>query len=286
MSAAAMRDLLKQPKLIRSLGAQDVFSAMIMVKAGIDLLFAGGYGVSASMLGLPDVGLMTMSEMAEAVRRMADRLSIPLVADGDTGHGDLQNVARTVREFEAAGAAGILLEDQVHPKRCGHLEGKNVIPAEEMSLKLRAALDARRDADFVIFARTDALAVEGIEAAIERANRYAEVGADVCFVEGPTSLEQLRRIPREVNAPLLANMLTGGVTPIVAFDELHAMGYKIGVCPIAGLLAAGTAVKRLAETLLASGRVDQCLADQMTFADVKQLLGTDEFLDLRRRLES
>jgi 2-methylisocitrate lyase-like PEP mutase family enzyme len=155
-----------------------------------------------------------------------------------------------------------------------------------MRLKLRAALDARRDPEFVVFARTDALAVEGVDAAIERARNFAEEGADVCFVEGPTSLEQLRQIPREVDTPLLANMLTGGVTPIVPFAELELMGYKIAVCPIAGLLAMGSAIRQLTESTLRSGRVDATTSELMTFEEVKTLLGVWETLNLRRRLES
>ncbi len=278
--------MLLRPGLIASLGAHDVFSALVMQQAGIEMLFAGGFGVAASTLGLPDLGLITLTEMAEAVRRMTAQVSIPVVADGDTGHGDLQNVVRTVRELEAAGAAGLLLEDQVHPKRCGHIAGKDVIAAEEMCLKLRAALDTRRDDDFVIFARTDALAVAGIDAAIERANLYADQGADVCFVEGPTTLEELERIPREVPKPLLANMLTGGVTPIVSFSELERMGYKIGVCPIAGLLATGAAIKLCAERLRKQGQVNVEDGSLMTFEEVKRLLGVPEIVSLRERLES
>src|SRR5438105_13535504 len=160
------RNLLTRPGIIRSLGAHDVFTARLIEAAGLETVFIGGFGTSASMLGLPDVGLLTLTEMADAVRRMALRVSIPVVADGDTGHGDPHNVARTVREFEQAGAAGILLEDQVTPKRCGHFEGKQIIPAEEMVLKLRAAQEARRNPDFVLIARTDARAVEGIDGAI------------------------------------------------------------------------------------------------------------------------
>src|SRR5262249_53648057 len=177
-----LRHLLSVPGIIRSLGAHDVYTARLIEAAGLETVFLGGFGTSASLLGLPDVGFITLTEMADAVRRMASRVSIPVVADGDTGHGDLHNVLRTVREFERAGAAGVLLEDQVTPKRCGHFEGKALIPAGEMVLKLRAALDAREDKDFVIVARTDARAVEGIDSAIERAGRYAEAGADVCFV--------------------------------------------------------------------------------------------------------
>src|SRR5579871_2204260 len=244
------RDLLKQPGIIRSLGAHDVFTARLIEAAGLETVFLGGFGTSASLLGLPDVGFLTLTEMADAVRRMAQRVGIPVVADGDTGHGDLHNVARTIREFERAGAAGILLEDQVAPKRCGHFAGKQIIPAGEMVLKLRAALAAREDPDFVIVARTDARAVEGLEGAIARANRYGAAGADVCFIEAPESRAELERVPRAVNYPLLVNMLTGGATPILPVDELERLGYKIVVCPIESLLVAGAAIQRLIQALL------------------------------------
>src|SRR6516165_9897380 len=189
MQSRRLRELLQQPGIIRSLGAHDVFTARLIEAAGLETVFIGGFGTSASMLGLPDVGFLTMTEMADAVRRMAQRVAIPVVADGDTGHGDLHNVIRTVREFEAAGAAGILLEDQVTPKRCGHFQGKQLIPEGDMVLKLKAAQSARRDADFVIIARTDARAVEGIGGAIARAKKYGAAGADVCFIEAPESLD-------------------------------------------------------------------------------------------------
>jgi 2-methylisocitrate lyase-like PEP mutase family enzyme len=279
------RQLLKSPGVIRSLGAHDVFCARLIEAAGLETVFLGGFGTSASMLGLPDVGFITVTEMADAVRRMAQRVQIPVVADGDTGHGDLHNVVRTVREFERAGAAGILLEDQVTPKRCGHFQGKQVIPAEEMALKLKAALSARRDPDFVIIARTDARAVEGIDAAIQRANLYGKTGADVCFIEAPESKQELERIPREVKHPLLVNMLTGGVTPILTVDELGKLGYKIVVCPIESLLVAGAAIQKLIQALLTKGRVDQPDADMLTFAQIKKVLGLDEVLALREKLE-
>jgi 2-methylisocitrate lyase-like PEP mutase family enzyme len=280
-----LRDLLRAPGVIRSLGAHDVFTARLIEAAGLETVFIGGFGTSASMLGLPDVGFLTLTEMADAVRRMARRVSIPVVADGDTGHGDLHNVVRTVREFEAAGAAGVLLEDQVAPKRCGHFRGKQVIPADEMVLKLRAALDARRDPDFVIVARTDARAVEGLAGAVERANRYGAAGADVCFIEAPESRAELEEIPRAVRYPLLVNMLTGGATPILPVDELGRLGYKIVVCPIESLLVLGSALQRLIQTLLTHGRVDWPPEEMMTFAQVKEVLGLDEVLGLRERLE-
>jgi 2-methylisocitrate lyase-like PEP mutase family enzyme len=279
------RELLSKPGIIRSLGAHDVFTARLIEAAGLETVFLGGFGASASLLGLPDVGFITLSEMADAVRRMAQRVDIPVVADGDTGHGDLHNVVRTVREFERAGAAGVLLEDQVTPKRCGHFQGKHLISTADMVLKLRAALDARRDADFVVIARTDARAVAGIDDAIERANRYAEAGADVCFIEAPESRHELERIPREVRPPLLVNMLSGGVTPILTVEELERLGYKIAVCPIETLLVAGKAIQRLIQALFARGRADLPADEMMTFAEVKQVLGLDEVLKLRDRLE-
>ncbi len=284
MQTQRLRQLLRAPGIIRSFGAHDVFTARLIESAGLETVFIGGFGTSASLLGLPDVGFLTLTEMADAVRRMAQRVAIPVVADGDTGHGDLHNVVRTVREFERAGAAGILLEDQVAPKRCGHFEGKQVIPAEEMVLKLQAALEARRDPDFVIVARTDARAVEGIDAAIARACRYGACGADVCFIEAPASREELERIPRGVPYPLLVNMLTGGTTPILSVAELERLGYKIVVCPIESLLVTGTAVKRLIETLLTRGRADLPAEEMMTFAEVKKVLGLDEVLGLRKHV--
>jgi len=272
-----LRDLLARPEIIRSFGAHDVFSALIMERAGVPMLFLGGFGVSASLLGLPDVGLTTLTEMTDAVRRTTQRVKNPIVADGDTGHGGLQNVARTVSEFERAGAAGILIEDQVFPKRCGHLSGKQVVPVEVMLDRLQAALDARQDENFVVFARTDARAVEGIEAAIDRANRYADAGADVCFVEAPQSRDELQRIARDVECPLLANMLLGGVTPILSAEELEDLGYKIVVCPIASLLTTGFAIQKIAHALLSQGRLDQLSSEMLSFAEITAALDLEEF---------
>lgn len=277
-TARRLRELLARPGIIKTLVPHDVFTARLLEQAGCEMLFLGGFGVAASVFGWPDVGLVTLSEMTEAVRRMAARISIPLVADGDTGHGDLHNVARTVRDFEQAGAAGILLEDQVSPKRCGHFAGKQVIPADEMLKKLRVALDARRDPDFVIFARTDARAVEGLEAAIDRACRYGELGADVCFVEAPRSRDELARIAREVPYPQLANMLLGGVTPILSADELQQLGFKIMVDPVATLLATGSIVRQLTKTLFREGRIDSLADELLSFDEVKQVLGLSEII--------
>lgn len=273
-----LRELLARPEIVRSFAPHDVFTARVLEDVGVPMLFLGGFGVAASVLGLPDVGLTTLTEMAEAVRRMARRLSVPLIADGDAGHGNLHNVARTVQEFERAGASGILLEDQVSPKRCGHFAGKAVVPVEEMLDRLKAGLDARDDSDFVIIARTDARAVEGFESAVDRASRYGEAGADVIFVEAPQSRSELEQLPKLVPFPQLANMLPGGVTPILSAAELQGFGFRIVVDPVSTLAAAAHIVRELGEAMLNEGRVDQLAGQMASFDEVKRVLGVDEFL--------
>ena len=274
-STEKLRELLAKPGIIRSLAPHDPFSAKVMEQAEIPLFFLGGFGASASTFGLPDLGLLGLAEMADAARRMTAAVNVPVIVDGDTGYGAIPNVIRTVREFERAGAAGMLLEDQLFPKRCGHFQGKQLISVDEMSAKLKAALNARRDSRFVVIARTDARAVEGLDAAIARANRYAEVGADLIFVEAPQSRDELARVTQEIPKPQLANMLVGGATPILSADELQTLGFKIVVSPIESLAVTAFAVERLAKAMLTGGRVDT-LADRMwTFSEMKRLLGVE-----------
>ena len=215
---------------------------------------------------------------------MVSRLSIPIIADGDTGYGDLHNVQYTIEVFESVGAAGIILEDQVTPKRCGHFEEKEVISPEEMELKIKAALSARSDPDFVIIARTDARQVTGLDDAIDRVNRYCDAGADLAFLEAPESVQELKEIPGRVRYPLLVNMLTGGVTPILSVRELEQLNYKITVCPIDSLMVTGGTMRKLCETLVNEGRVDQIEADTMSFTELKNLLDLDRHLSLRESL--
>lgn len=276
--ARRLRALLARPGVIRSLAPHDVFTARVMADAGLELLFLGGFGASASLLGLPDLGFISLAEMVQLTRQITARSSVPLIVDADTGHGDLPQVARCVQELERAGAAGLLLEDQVFPKRCGHFAGKQVIPVDEMLRKLRVALAARQNPDFVIVARTDARAVEGLDAAIARACRYAELGADVCFVEAPQSVAELEQIARSIPKPQLANMLVGGVTPILSADELEQMGFKICVSPVESLAVTAYAVRKLAETMLREGRVDGLAHEMVSFAELKRLLGVEECL--------
>ncbi|GBC97749.1 2,3-dimethylmalate lyase [bacterium HR17] len=282
---ARLRELLAQPGIIRSFGAHDVFTALLVERAGFETVFIGGFGTSASLLGLPDLNFLTLTEMADAVRRMARRLTVPLIADGDTGHGDVHNVVRTVAEFEAAGASGIILEDQVVPKRCGHFEGKQVIPAEEMVLKLKAAQRARADTNFVIIARTDAREVYGLDEAIRRANLYGDAGADVVFIEAPLSVPELETIARQVPYPKFVNMLTGGKTPVLTAKELEQLGYKIVVYPIDTLLVTAKAVMELAQTLQEAGTTLAMRDRMVSFDELKALLGVDAWMHLRDSLD-
>lgn len=281
-TARQLRTLLARPGLIRSLAPHDVFAAKVMEQAGLPLLFLGGFGASASSYGLPDLGLLGLAEMADAARRMTGAVSVPVIVDGDTGYGSVPNVIRTVREFERAGAAGMLLEDQVFPKRCGHFAGKQVVPIEEMETKLKAALDARRDPDFVVIARTDARAVEGLDSAIDRAKRYARLGADLVFVEAPQTEAELARIAREIETPQLANMLIGGATPILSADELERLGFKIVVSPVESLTITAFAVQQLSRAMLDEGRVDGLTNQMCSFADIQRLLGVDEWVEQQR----
>ena len=198
------------PEILVMPGAHDVLSARIIEKTGFLAFFVGGYAATAALLGKPDISLLTLSEMVGHAERLSEATDIPFLMDADTGYGGVLNVARTVREMERAGAAGLFIEDQVFPKRCGHMEGKQVVATEDMIAKIKAALDARSDPDFIIMARTDALAVSGIHEAIERGNLYREAGADVIFVEAPVSRDDMSRINREIDAPTVANMVEGG----------------------------------------------------------------------------
>lgn len=213
-------------KIQQIVGVYDALSAKIADTFGFDWLHVGGYNISASRLGVPDVGLLTLAENLEATRRIVDATSRPVLVDGDDGYGNYLNVMRLVREVEAAGAAGIHLEDQVLPKKCGHMAGKRVVPAADFVAKIAAFVDSRKSERFLLFARTDALAVEGFDAAIERANQYLEAGADVIFIEAPTSHEQAAAIPRLVKGPVLYNWVFGGKSPLIPLAQLADLGFS------------------------------------------------------------
>lgn len=280
-----LRDRMEQPGIIRTLGAHDVLSAILVEQAGFDSVFIGGFGTSASLYGLPDLNFLGMSEMVDAARRMAHRVTIPVVADADTGHGDLHNVMRSVREFEGAGTAGIILEDQVFPKRCGHFGDKQVIPAEDMVLKFRAAVKERDDPDFLFIARTDARETDGLDTAIDRINRYCDAGADVAFIEAPLSVDELEKICKRVEYPKFVNMLAFGKTPILSAAELEEMGFKMLVAPIDSVLLTAKVMREMAEVFRRDGHT-KALYDQMVdFDEIKSILGLGDFLSLRENLK-
>ena len=257
-------------------GAYDALSAKIVEQAGFKAVTLGGYPASASLLAKPDVSLLTLTEMVNQARYIAESVDIPLFVDGDTGHGNVTNVARTVKLFENAGVAGLFIEDQVFPKRCGHMEGKQVISTDEMITKIKAAVDARRDEDLMLMARTDSLAVYGIEEAIERGNRFAEAGADIIFIEAPPSLEDMRRVCREVKAPMAANMVEGGKTPILTARELQAIGYSIATFPLSTLYAAAWGVRAAMRELYTKGTTSGYMGKMVTFSEFNALVGLEK----------
>ncbi len=269
-----------------SVGVWDALSARLAERAGFSMLFLSGYAVAGSRLGEPDVGLLTQTEMLETARAVLRSVSVPVIVDGDTGHGGPLNVQRMVRELVAVGAGGVLLEDQVWPKRCGHLLGKQVIPAEDHVQKIRAAVEARARAPLRIVGRTDARAPLGLDEAIRRGRLYREAGADVVFVEAPESVEELRRIGAEVPGPLMANMVEGGRTPVLELAELGELGFEWVVYPLTGLLAASRALERAFADLASSGASRPDPARQLAFDEFTRLVGLEARLDEAARFES
>ena len=218
-------------------GVYDAIGAKIAQKVGFEAMFQTGYGTSATLLGMPDYGFIGATETLDNARRISNSISVPLIVDIDTGYGNALTVRKLIQELESAGVSGVFLEDQKWPKRCGHMKGKDVITKEEYVEKLQSAIDAKSSKDFIIVARTDARAIEGLDGAIERGNYYKKIGADVIFVEAPKSLEEMKKIGKSINAPLVANMIEGGATPINSASKLHKMGYRIILYPLSILYA-------------------------------------------------
>ena len=283
-STRRLRELLEAPGIIKMPGAHDTLTAVVIEQTGFESVFISGFGASASLYGYPDLSFVSLNEMVAATRRMAHRVSIPVLADADTGHGDLHNVMHCVTEFEGAGAAGIILEDQVFPKRCGHFGGKEVIPVEEMILKLKAAVNARSDPDFVFVARTDTREPNGLDDAIDRINRYCDAGADIAFIEAPLSVEELEEICRRVEYPKLANMLVFGKTPILSAVELEELGFKIVVASIDSGLIEAKIMREMAEVFKRDGHTKAMADKTIGLDEFKEMLGANEFLSLRDKL--
>ena len=274
--ARRMRELLDQG-IVVSPGIFDGYSARLVEKMGFKACSTTGAGLANSRLSQPDVGIMQMMENADGCRALAQSLSIPVMADADTGYGNPVNVRRTIRDYERAGVAGVHLEDQQWPKRCGHLSGKRVIPTAEMVAKLKSACDARQDKDFVIIARTDAIAVEGINAAFDRAEAYREAGADVLFVEAPVGVEQVKQVSeRFKGVPLLYNMAASGKTPDLPADELGKLGFKLAIYPNWVILAAIPAMRHMLRELKRTGGVAGMRDKVATFKEFTDIAGLPE----------
>jgi 2-methylisocitrate lyase-like PEP mutase family enzyme len=282
--AARLRALLDSGQMIVAPGAFDPLSARLVEEAGFPAVYMTGFGTSAALIGRPDVGLLTMTEMAGNAGRIAACVDIPVIADADTGYGNPLNVIRTVGAYEAAGVAGIHIEDQVAPKKCGHMEGKLVIPAEEMAEKVRAAADARSQPEFVIIARTDARAVEGLDRALQRGRMYREAGADVLFIEALTSEAEAEEAVRAFpGVPLLFNWAEGGKTPPIGLDRLKEMGYRIVIFPIGTLLAATGAMRRILQEIARAGTPAAIMHELPTFAEFVDFIGLPEVREAEQR---
>ncbi len=278
-----LRSLLNEPGALVLPGVYDCLSARLAEQAGFPALFTSGFGLSAALLGGPDYGLLTASEVLDASGNLARSVKVPIVADLDTGYGGPLNVFRTVESAVRAGIAGIILEDQVWPKRCGHFGGKRVIPVEEHSEKIRAAVEARGDSELVIIGRTDARAVEGLDRAIARGQKYFETGADVIFIEAPESLEELKKIPKSLpGIPTFANMIEGGRTPLLPADELSGMGFKIVVYPLTGLFAATSAMRQAFEYLQSQGTT-RGFPTPIDFPEFKKIVGLPRWEELEKK---
>jgi 2-methylisocitrate lyase-like PEP mutase family enzyme len=277
--ARRLRELLAGPAFIAP-GCYDALTALLVEQAGFGCAYVSGASLSFTRIGRPDIGLTTLTEVADAVAGMRERVTLPLVVDGDNGFGNALNVQRTVRLLERMGASAIQLEDQTLPKRCGHLDGKTLVPVGEMLGKIRAAQDARADADTVIVARTDAVAVDGFEAGLERAHAYADAGADVLFVEALRDPGQFERVGRELGArvPLLANMVEGGRSPLLSIGELAPLGFRVAIFPGAMLRVVAKAGADYLATLRHDGTTRNMLDRMLDFRGVNAVIGTDAML--------
>jgi methylisocitrate lyase len=277
--------MLSEPGVIVMPGAYDALSAKIAEMVGFRAVIHTGYGTAASLLGMPDIGLVSFGEMVERVKSIARAVRIPVIGDADTGYGNAINVYRTVKEYIWAGAAGLFIEDQVWPKRCGHMFGKMIIDKEEMVGKIMAAVDARNeeDPDFVIGARTDAIAVKGIDEAIERAEEYRKAGADFIFIEAFENIDQMKRAVREVKAPLMLNLIEGGRTPLVSVEEAEKLGFKIVIFPLTALYAATKAMIEALTILKEKGTPLAYLDKLVTFPEFAKIVEVQRFREMEEK---
>ena len=277
-----LRELLSRPGITLAPGVYDALSALIATKSGAEIVYLSGASLAYTRFGISDVGLVSVSEVADTLASITDRIDTPVIVDGDNGFGNALNVQRTVRSFERAGATAIQLEDQSFPKRCGHLDGKTLISKQEMVGKIKAALDARSHQDMQIIARTDARAVEGLDLAIERAEAYRDAGADVLFIEAPQSIAEMKHLTTHFGQqiPLLANMVEGGKTPIRSADELAEIGYKIAIFPGGAVRAIAFHLQEYFQQLLANGNNASFSQKMYDFNELNDVIDTAQLLQL------
>lgn len=280
------RELFNQGPFV-CMGAHDAVTAKLAEQAGAPAIFVSGFAASAIITGKADIGVLTQTEMFEHIRRICRVSTVPVFADADTGYGGILDVQRTMELWEEAGASCLHIEDQALPKKCGHFAGKQLISKREMQLKLRAMLEARRDPNFFIVARTDAVAVTGLDDALDRLETYAQEGADGLYVDAPESMEQLREIGRRLKPlgkPILFNMARSGKTPFLSLDEVYELGFSFAICPIEPMFAMHKAVKQMMETFMREGCSTNAIADQITsFQDFNRFVGLDESMDIERK---
>jgi 2-methylisocitrate lyase-like PEP mutase family enzyme len=278
-----LRRLLAGSDIVMAPGVPDAFFGRLVAHSGFPAVYMTGSGTTAVRLGMPDIGLLTMTEMVDNAARIVESSGLPVIADADNGYGGPFNVRRTVRAYERAGVAAIHLEDQVIPKRCGHLGGKQLITTAEMVAKIKAATDARRDGDFVLIARTDAIAVEGFEAALDRAAAYEEAGADILFVEAPTTPEQMKTVNSRFRVPQLINQASSGKTPILPATELQSFGYRLAIYPTSLLLSAMRAAQEFLHALKTDGTFAGRTNKMASFVEYFEMLGMSEVAELEDR---
>ena len=264
-------------------GVYDAIGAKIVEKVGFEAMFQTGYGTSATLLGMPDYGFIGSTETVDNARRICHAVSVPVIVDADTGYGNALTVDKLVRELETAGASGIFLEDQKWPKRCGHMKGKEVIPKDEYAEKLQAALDARSNKDFIIVARTDARATEGLDKAIERGLFYKKIGADAIFIEAPKTIQEMQKIGNSINAPLVANMIEGGATPISSKSKLHSMGFKIILYPLSVLFSNTFATFQTLKELKKFGITKKSKKKMVNFDQFNEIVELSKYTKLEKR---
>jgi len=272
-----LRNMIKSKKPLVIPGVYDAIGAKIAEKVGFDAMFQTGYGTSATLFGMPDYGFIGATETIDNARRISNAVSVPVIVDSDTGYGNALSVWKLVKELESAGAAGIFLEDQKWPKRCGHMQGKEVIAQEEYTEKLGAAIDARENKDFIIVARTDSRATEGLETAIERGLQNKKTGADAVFIEAPRSLEEMKKIGKEIKAPLVANMIEGGATPMNSAQTLNKIGFNIILYPLSVLFANTFATMNILQELKNTGTTAKYKQKVVNFDQFNNLVELDKF---------